>query len=152
MFSQFRKLLLLLEAPLKASGFQILRLDGAMSAKKRADVIKEFGVAGDAGPTVLLASLKASGTGINLTAASRVYLMEPWWNPAVEEQAMDRVHRIGQTRDVKVVKMVAKDSIDERILLLQEKKQKLAKEAFRKKGKDDKREVNLDDLRTLMSL
>ncbi|XP_023741321.1 putative SWI/SNF-related matrix-associated actin-dependent regulator of chromatin subfamily A member 3-like 1 [Lactuca sativa] len=151
-FSQFRKLLLLLEEPLKAAGFKTVRLDGVMSGKKRADVIKEFGDSDGCGPTVLLASLKASGTGINLTAASRVYLMEPWWNPAVEEQAMDRVHRIGQKQDVKVVKMIAKDSIDERILLLQEKKQKLAKEAFRKKGKEEKRDVNLDDLRTLMSL
>nr|GEX03070.1 putative SWI/SNF-related matrix-associated actin-dependent regulator of chromatin subfamily A member 3-like 1 [Tanacetum cinerariifolium] len=151
-FSQFRKLLLLLEEPLKQAGFKTLRLDGAMSAKRRANVIEEFGVPGPDGPTVLLASLKASGTGINLTAASRVYLMEPWWNPAVEEQAMDRVHRIGQTEDVKVVKMVARDSIDERILLLQEKKQKLAKEAFRKKGKEEKREIDLADLRTLMSL
>ncbi|KAJ0671550.1 putative DNA helicase chromatin remodeling SNF2 family [Helianthus annuus] len=151
-FSQFRKLLLLLEQPLKEAGFKTLRLDGAMNAKKRADVIKEFGESGAEGPTVLLASLKASGTGINLTAASTVYLMEPWWNPAVEEQAMDRVHRIGQNKAVKVVKMIAKDSIDERVLLLQEKKQKLAKEAFHNKGKDEKREIDLADLRTLMSL
>lgn len=152
MFSQFRKLLLLLEEPLKEAGFKTLRLDGTMNAKKRANVIEEFGVSGVGEPTVLLASLKASGTGINLTAASRVYLMEPWWNPAVEEQAMDRVYRIGQKEEVKVVKMIANDSIDERIMLLQEKKQKLAKEAFRKKGKDEKREINLADLRTLMSL
>ncbi|KAD3336225.1 hypothetical protein R6Q59_028546 [Mikania micrantha] len=151
-FSQFRKLLLLLEEPLKEAGFKTLRLDGAMSAKRRANVIEEFGGPGPGGPTVLLASLKASGTGINLTAASRVYLMEPWWNPAVEEQAMDRVHRIGQTEAVKVVKMIANDSIDERILVLQEKKHKLAKEAFCKKGKDEKREIDLADLRTLMSL
>ncbi|KAK9069299.1 hypothetical protein SSX86_013415 [Deinandra increscens subsp. villosa] len=151
-FSQFRKLLLLLEQPLKEAGFKTLRLDGAMSAKKRAQVIEEFGVSGGGGPTVLLASLKASGTGINLTAASRVYLMEPWWNPAVEEQAMDRVHRIGQKDAVKVVKMIANESIDERILSLQEKKQKLAKEAFCNKGKDEKREINLADLRTLLSL
>ncbi|KAJ9544195.1 hypothetical protein OSB04_023902 [Centaurea solstitialis] len=150
-FSQFRKLLLLLEEPLKAAGFKTLRLDGTMTAKRRANVIKEFGVSKADGPTVLLASLKASGTGINLTAASRVYLMEPWWNPAVEEQAMDRVHRIGQKEEVKVVKMIAKDSIDERIVLLQEQKQKLAEEAFRKKGKE-KRDINLADLRTLMSL
>lgn len=151
-FSQFRKLLLLIEEPLKEAGFKTLRLDGVMSAKRRANVIQEFEVPGPDGPTVLLASLKASGTGINLTVASRVYLMEPWWNPAVEEQAMDRVHRIGQKEEVKIVKMTAKDSIDERISLLQEKKQKLAKEAFGKKGKDEKRDINLADLRTLMSL
>ncbi|XP_071686463.1 putative SWI/SNF-related matrix-associated actin-dependent regulator of chromatin subfamily A member 3-like 1 [Rutidosis leptorrhynchoides] len=151
-FSQFRKLLLLLEEPLKKAGFKTLRLDGVMNAKKRANVMKEFEAPNPDGPTILLASLKASGTGINLTAASRVYLMEPWWNPAVEAQAMDRVHRIGQKEEVKIVKMIAKNSIDERITLLQEKKQKLAKEAFGKKGKEEKREINLDDLRTLMSL
>ncbi|KAF5750304.1 DNA/RNA helicase protein [Tripterygium wilfordii] len=151
-FSQFRKMLLLLEEPLKAAGFKILRLDGSMNAKKRAEVIKEFGVPGQDGPTVLLASLKASGAGINLTAASRVYLLEPWWNPAVEEQAMDRVHRIGQKDDVTIVRLIARDSIEERILTMQENKKKLANEAFRRQGLKDRREVTIDDLRALMSL
>ncbi|CBI32804.3 unnamed protein product, partial [Vitis vinifera] len=119
-FSQFRKMLLLLEQPLKAA--------------------------------VLLASLKASGAGINLTAASRVYLLEPWWNPAVEEQAMDRVHRIGQKEDVKIVRLIARNSIEERILELQERKKKLAKEAFGRRGLKDRREVGVEDLRMLMSL
>ncbi|KAL2501955.1 DNA/RNA helicase protein [Forsythia ovata] len=151
-FSQFRKMLLLLEQPLKAAGFKLLRLDGSMSAKKRAQVIKEFGVPTPQGPTILLASLKASGAGINLTAASRVYLMEPWWNPAVEEQAMDRVHRIGQKNDVKIVRMIARDTIEERILQLQEKKKVLARKAFGRKGPKDQREISRDDLRALMNL
>ncbi|XP_041027658.1 putative SWI/SNF-related matrix-associated actin-dependent regulator of chromatin subfamily A member 3-like 1 [Juglans microcarpa x Juglans regia] len=151
-FSQFRKMLILLETPLKAAGFKILRLDGSMNAKKRAQIIKEFGVPGEDGPTVLLASLKASGTGINLTAASRVYLLEPWWNPAVEDQAMDRVHRIGQEEKVKIVRLIARNSIEERILELQEKKKKLAREAFGGRGPKDRREIGLEDLRTLMSL
>ncbi|KAL6997704.1 RING-type E3 ubiquitin transferase [Sarracenia purpurea var. burkii] len=151
-FSQFRKMLMLLEEPLKAAGFKVLRLDGTMNAKRRARVIQEFEVPAPDGPTVLLASLKASGAGINLTAASRVYLLEPWWNPAVEEQAMDRVHRIGQTDDVKIVRMIARNSIEERILELQEKKKKLAREAFGRRGPKDRREVSVDDLRTLMSL
>ncbi|KAM5574492.1 putative SWI/SNF-related matrix-associated actin-dependent regulator of chromatin subfamily A member 3-like 1 [Rosa sericea] len=151
-FSQFRKMLLHLEEVLKTAGFKILRLDGSMTANKRAQVIKEFGVVGDDVPTVLLASLKASGTGINLTAASKVYLLEPWWNPAVEEQAMDRVHRIGQKEDVKIVRLIARNSIEERILELQEKKKKLAKEAFGKRGAKDRRDVGADDLISLMSL
>lgn len=150
-FSQFRKMLILLEEPLKAAGFKILRLDGSMNAKRRAQTIQEFGLLTPDGPTVLLASLKASGVGINLTAASRVYLLEPWWNPAVEEQAMDRVHRIGQKEDVKIVRMIAQNSIEERILELQEKKKKLAREAFGRKGPKDRRDVGVDDLRTLMS-
>ncbi|KAL8151079.1 hypothetical protein V2J09_020887 [Rumex salicifolius] len=149
-FSQFRKMLLLLEEPLKASGFKVLRLDGTMTAKKRASVIEQFSVQGPDSPTILLASLKASGTGINLTAASTVYLLEPWWNPAVEEQAMDRVHRIGQKENVKVVRMIAKNTIEERVLDLQEKKRNLAREAFGRKGSKDKREVSVDDVRTLI--
>jgi len=145
-------MLILLEEPLKAAGFKILRLDGSMNAKRRAQTIQEFGLLTPDGPTVLLASLKASGVGINLTAASRVYLLEPWWNPAVEEQAMDRVHRIGQKEDVKIVRMIAQNSIEERILELQEKKKKLAREAFSRKGPKDRRDVGVDDLRTLMSL
>ncbi|GMH29415.1 hypothetical protein Nepgr_031258 [Nepenthes gracilis] len=151
-FSQFRKMLLLLEEPLKAVGFKILRLDGSMNAKRRAQVIQEFSVSEPESPSILLASLKASGTGINLTAASRVYLLEPWWNPAVEEQAMDRVHRIGQKEEVNIVRLIARNTIEERVLELQERKKKLAREAFRKKGPKDKRDVNMDDLRTLMSL
>ncbi|XP_009768303.1 putative SWI/SNF-related matrix-associated actin-dependent regulator of chromatin subfamily A member 3-like 1 [Nicotiana tabacum] len=151
-FSQFRKMLLLLEEPLKAAGFKILRLDGSMNAKKRGQVIKEFEIPAPEGPTILLASLKASGAGINLTAASRVYLLEPWWNPAVEEQAMDRVHRIGQKEDVKIVRMIARSTIEERILELQEKKKLLARKAFGKKGSKDQRDISLDDLRTLMHL
>ncbi|KAL7134254.1 hypothetical protein ABFS83_11G014300 [Erythranthe nasuta] len=151
-FSQFRKMLLLLEEPLKEAGFNVIRLDGSMNAKKRAQVIKDFGVPAPVGPTILLASLKASNSGINLTAASTVYLMEPWWNPGVEEQAMDRVHRIGQKDDVKIVRLIAKDTIEERILQLQEKKRVLAKKAFGKRGQKEQREINRDDLSALMNL
>jgi len=151
-FSQFRKMLVLLEEPLKAAGFKTLRLDGTMNAKKRAQVIEEFSVSEPNSPTILLASLKASGTGINLTAASVVYLLEPWWNPATEEQAMDRVHRIGQKNDVKIVRIIARNTIEERVLELQEKKRELARGAFGRRGTKDKREVNVEDLRALMSL
>ncbi|XP_073016487.1 putative SWI/SNF-related matrix-associated actin-dependent regulator of chromatin subfamily A member 3-like 1 isoform X1 [Primulina eburnea] len=151
-FSQFRKMLLLLEAPLREAGFKVLRLDGLSNAKKRAQVIKEFEVPAPEGPTILLASLKASSAGINLTAASRVYLLEPWWNPAVEEQAMDRVHRIGQKDDVKIVRLIARDTIEERILQLQANKKMLARKAFGKKSSKDQREISRDDLRALMNL
>nr|AAM13210.1 helicase-like transcription factor-like protein [Arabidopsis thaliana]AAP68241.1 At5g05130 [Arabidopsis thaliana] len=151
-FSQFRKMLLLLETPLKAAGFTILRLDGAMTVKKRTQVIGEFGNPELTGPVVLLASLKASGTGINLTAASRVYLFDPWWNPAVEEQAMDRIHRIGQKQEVKMIRMIARNSIEERVLELQQKKKNLANEAFKRRQKKDEREVNVEDVVALMSL
>ncbi|XP_021745852.1 putative SWI/SNF-related matrix-associated actin-dependent regulator of chromatin subfamily A member 3-like 1 [Chenopodium quinoa] len=150
-FSQFRKMLLLLEEPLKAAGIKTLRLDGSMSAKERGLVIQEFSVSESDSPTVLLASLKASGTGINLTSASVVYLLEPWWNPATEEQAMDRVHRIGQRKDVKIVRIIARNTIEERVLELQKKKKELAKGAFGRKGKD-KKETTVGDLCRLISL
>ncbi|XP_052161839.1 putative SWI/SNF-related matrix-associated actin-dependent regulator of chromatin subfamily A member 3-like 1 [Oryza glaberrima] len=152
-FSQFRKMLILLEGPLKAAGFNILRLDGSMTAKKRSEVIRQFGCVGPDSPTVLLASLKAAGAGVNLTAASTVYLFDPWWNPGVEEQAMDRVHRIGQTKEVKVVRLIVKDSIEERMLELQERKKKLISGAFgRKKGGKEHKEIRVEELQMMMGM
>ncbi|CAN7036874.1 unnamed protein product [Brassica oleracea var. botrytis] len=151
-FSQFKKMLLLLETPLKAAGFTVLRLDGAMTVKKRTQVISDFGKPELTGPVVLLASLKASGAGINLTAASRVYLFEPWWNPAVEEQAMDRIHRFGQKQEVKMIRMIARNSIEERVLELQQKKKNLANEAFKRRRGKDQREFNVEDVIALVSL
>ena len=78
----------------------------------------------------MIASLKAGGTGLNLTAADHVFLMDPWWNPAAEDQAADRAHRIGQDRPVIVYRMVARDTVEERILALQEKKRALADAAL----------------------
>ncbi|KAF0895138.1 hypothetical protein E2562_006842 [Oryza meyeriana var. granulata] len=152
-FSQFRKMLILLEGPLKAAGFNILRLDGSMTAKKRSEVIQQFGHVGPGAPTVLLASLKAAGAGVNLTAASTVYLFDPWWNPGVEEQAMDRVHRIGQTKEVKVVRLIVKDSIEDRMLELQEKKRKLITGAFgKKKGGKEYKEIRVEELQMMMGM
>lgn len=136
-FSQFRKLLLLLEEPLNAAGFKTLRLDGTMNAKHRAKIIEQFQGQRRDGPTVLLASLRASSAGINLTAASRVYFMEPWWNHSVEEQAMDRVHRIGQKEAVKVVRLIVQNSLEEKILMLQEKKKQLSREPSKGMGMQD---------------
>lgn len=142
-FSQFSKLLLLLEEPLKAAGFKTLRLDGTMNAKQRANVIEQFQGSEKDGPMVLLASLRTSSTGINLTAASRVYLMEPWWNTGVEEQAIDRIHRIGQKEAVKVVRLIAQNSIEEKILMLRERKQA-------RKGFGMGMDMVVDDLRFLL--
>ncbi|KAF8663065.1 hypothetical protein HU200_055659 [Digitaria exilis] len=150
--SLLRKMLLLLEKPLEAEGFKILRLDGSMTLKKRLETIQQFANDGPDSPTVLLASLKAAGAGVNLTTASTVYLFDPWWNPGVEEQAMDRVHRIGQKKDVKVVRLIVKGSIEERILSLQERKKGLFANAFGKKGGKDNRDVRLEELQTMLGL
>uniref|UniRef100_A0A804QEN6 SWI/SNF-related matrix-associated actin-dependent regulator of chromatin subfamily A member 3-like 1 n=1 Tax=Zea mays TaxID=4577 RepID=A0A804QEN6_MAIZE len=149
---EFRKMLILLEAPLRKAGFKTLRLDGSMSAKKRLQVIQEFSHGGSDSPTVLLASLKAAGAGVNLTAASTVYLFDPWWNPGVEEQAMDRVHRIGQKKEVKVIRLIVKGSIEERILALQERKKRLISGAFGKKGGKNEKEMRVEELRMMLGL
>ena len=82
------------------------------------------------GPPVMLISLRAGGTGLNLTAADHVFLVDPWWNPAVEAQAADRAHRIGQERPVMVYRMIAQGTVEERILGLQDKKRSLFEAAL----------------------
>ncbi|HEY8943571.1 MAG TPA: DEAD/DEAH box helicase [Polyangiaceae bacterium] len=121
-FSQWTGLLDKVEPHLHAAGIRFTRLDG--STRDRAGVVAEF--QSEDGPPVMLVSLKAGGTGLNLTAADHVFLLDPWWNPAVEDQAADRAHRIGQDRPVMVYRMVAKDTVEERILALQERKRQLA--------------------------
>jgi SNF2 family DNA or RNA helicase len=121
-FSQWTSLLDRIEPHLGAAGIRFARLDG--STRDRAAVVGEFQDV--AGPPVLLVSLKAGGTGLNLTAADHVFLLDPWWNPAVEEQAADRAHRFGQQRPVMVYRMVTKDTVEERILALQERKRRVA--------------------------
>ena len=121
-FSQWTSMLDLLEPHLKARGIDFVRLDG--STRDRAEVVERFQT--DAAVPVFLVSLRAGGTGLNLTAADHVFLFDPWWNPAVEEQAFDRAHRIGQTKPVFVHRLVANDTVEERILALQEDKRALA--------------------------
>jgi SNF2 family DNA or RNA helicase len=125
-FSQWTSLLDLAEPHLEAAGIDYLRLDG--STRDRAGVVKGF--QDGAGPPVLLISLKAGGTGLNLTAADHVFLLDPWWNPAVEDQAADRTHRIGQDKPVMVYRLVAEETVEERILELQERKREIADAAL----------------------
>lgn len=125
-FSQWTSLLDRVEPHLREAGISFTRLDG--STRDRAGVVAEF--QNPAGPPVLLISLKAGGTGLNLTAADHVFLLDPWWNPAVEEQAADRAHRIGQDRPVMVYRLVAKDTVEERMLELQRAKRSLAEAAL----------------------
>jgi len=143
-FSQWTSFLDLLEGDLGRAGIAFLRLDG--STTNRAEVIEEF-QAGE-GPRVFLISLKAGGTGLNLTAADHVFFLDPWWNPAVEQQAADRAHRIGQTRPVFVYRLVAKDTVEEKILLLQDKKRALAAVAL--SGGQAAGELTREDLRALL--
>ena len=121
MFSQWTSLLDLIELRLKGTGIAFCRLDG--TTRDRGEVVQRL--PGSDGPPVMLMSLKAGGVGLNLTAADHVFLCDPWWNPAVEAQAADRAHRIGQDKPVFVYRLVANDTVEERILALQEKKRAL---------------------------
>ncbi|KAK6278867.1 hypothetical protein POUND7_019134 [Theobroma cacao] len=122
-FSQWTSFLDLLEIPLRRRGIGFLRFDGRLVQKQRENVLKEFRETGE--KMVLLMSLKAGGVGLNLTAASNVFLVDPWWNPAVEEQAIMRIHRIGQKRAVSVRRFIVKDTVEERMQQVQARKQKM---------------------------
>ncbi|MBK7861144.1 MAG: DEAD/DEAH box helicase [Archangiaceae bacterium] len=125
-FSQWTSLLDLIEPELKDAGIAFERLDG--STADRGAVTARF--ESPEGPPVMLISLKAGGTGLNLTSADHVFLVDPWWNPAVEAQAADRAHRIGQTRPVTVYRLVAPETVEEKILQLQEQKRALFEAAL----------------------
>jgi len=120
-FSQFVTMLKLIKEALDAEKISYTYLDG--STKDRQELVDKFNE--DESITVFLISLKAGGTGLNLTGADTVIHFDPWWNPAVEDQATDRAHRIGQTKVVNVYRLIARDSVEEKILLLSEKKREL---------------------------
>ncbi|MBN2574717.1 MAG: DEAD/DEAH box helicase [Deltaproteobacteria bacterium] len=117
-FSQWTSLLDLIEPALGQAGIPFCRLDG--STRDRGAVVDVFQDV--TGPPVMLVSLRAGGTGLNLTAADHVFLCDPWWNPAVEDQAADRAHRIGQDKPVMIYRLVAAGTVEERILELQQRK------------------------------
>ncbi|EIE90943.1 hypothetical protein RO3G_15654 [Rhizopus delemar RA 99-880] len=123
-FSQFTSMLSMLEKPLKNRGHKYLRYDGSMDVRQRAETVNKF--FDDPQITVLLVSTKCGSLGLNLTCANRVILLDVWWNPAIENQAIDRVHRIGQTKAVDVHRIFINDTIEDRILMLQKKKQSIA--------------------------
>ncbi|KAJ9650645.1 DNA helicase rad5 [Neophaeococcomyces mojaviensis] len=127
-FSQFTSFLDLIAPQLTRHNISHLRLDGTMNQKMRTQVLRSFTSEDttSSSPRVLLLSLRAGGVGLNLTAASRCYMMDPWWSFAVEAQAIDRVHRMGQTERVEVVRFIVKESIEGRMLSVQERKMAVA--------------------------
>lgn len=124
-FSQFTEMLDIIEKELLTRKKKFVRLDGSTPTKKRQLIVGEF--QDDQSIEIFLISLKAGGVGLNLTAAEYVFLVDPWWNPAAEQQAIDRTHRIGQTKKVFAYKMLCRNSVEERILALQQKKSSMAK-------------------------
>ncbi len=147
-FSQFTSFLAEIGHQLDEAGIAHYKLTGQTPAKKRLEMVDAFNA--DDTP-VFLISMKAGGTGLNLTGASLVILADPWWNAAVQEQASDRAHRIGQTRDVNVVKVVAKDTIEERIMALQETKRELAASLVGNQSEAMLATLTADDLIDLLS-
>jgi non-specific serine/threonine protein kinase len=125
-FSQFLGMLALIREKLTQLGVKFEYFDGSTSAPDREKAIQAF--QNNEETRVFLISLKAGGVGLNLTAADYVYIVDPWWNPAVEQQAIDRTHRIGQTKNIFAYRMICKDTIEDKIVQLQEKKRLLAKE------------------------
>ena len=136
LFSQFTSVLQKIEEDFKKQNISYLYLDGGTSAKDRVERVKRFNE--DSNSKVFLISLKAGGVGLNLTSASVVIHFDPWWNPAVEDQATDRAHRFGQENKVEVIKLVAKDTIEEKIVLMQEDKRELIQSLMDGKTMDGK--------------
>jgi non-specific serine/threonine protein kinase len=125
-FSQFLGMLSLIREKLVELGVRFEYFDGSTSAVDREKAIQSFQKNDEV--RVFLISLKAGGVGLNLTAADYVYIVDPWWNPAVEQQAIDRTHRIGQTKNIFAYRMICKDTIEDKILQLQDKKRNLARD------------------------
>lgn len=125
LFSQFTSMLELLEKDLEEKGISYYKITGETAKEKRVELVRRFN---EDGTPLFLISLKAGGTGLNLTGADIVIHYDPWWNLAVQNQATDRAHRIGQTKAVSVYKLIVKDSIEEKILRMQEEKKNLADE------------------------
>lgn len=131
-FSQFTTMLDLIQPHLHTSGIKYVRYDGSMRNDAREAALHSL--RNDPKTRVLLCSLKCGSLGLNLTAASRVVIVEPFWNPFVEEQAIDRVHRLNQTVDVKVFRLTVRETVEERIIALQERKRELARAAIEGAG------------------
>ncbi len=147
-FSQFLGMLALIRQKLEHDNIPYVYFDGSSSANEREQAIQTF--QNDHECRVFLISLKAGGIGLNLTAADYVYIVDPWWNPAVEQQAIDRTHRIGQTKNIFAYRLICKDTLEEKMLQLQEHKRALAADLVSDDSAFQKR-LTKDDIEFLFS-
>jgi len=145
-FSQFTSMLDLIEPFLDADGIKHVRYDGSMTKDKREASLEK--IRNSKTTRCILISFKAGSTGLNLTACNNVILVDMWWNPALEDQAYDRAHRFGQTRDVNIYKLMIPDTVESRILQLQDAKRELAKAAL-SGDKIKNKKLGMDDLLAL---
>lgn len=149
-FSNFVTFLNLIEGELKSHGHKSLRIDGQSSIMDRMNTIEAFN--NDNGPRFMLCSIQAAGVGINLARANHCFIMDPWWNEATESQAMDRVHRLGQTRPVRVVRFVMADSIEDRLVKVQRAKAALGKGSLEKLSAEEERQAKPTALKDLFEI
>lgn len=148
-FSQFTTYLDMIENKIRVAGWKMARIDGSQTIKKRGEQVEIF-QNGDA--QIFLISLKAGGFGLNLTAASYIFLMDPWWNPAVERQAIDRAHRIGQENKLTVYRPIIKESVEEKVLVLQQSKRELFRDLMAEDDDDYfSGKLNMEDFQHLLS-
>lgn len=151
-FSQFTSMLDLVGIALKREEYRTLRIDGSVSQVSRAKILEQFETEGELQPgasNILLVSLRAGGVGLNLVAAAHAFLLDIHWNPQVDAQACDRVHRHGQTRDVVIKRYIVSNTVEERLLQVQARKQDIADGALSAPTDEDTREARIAELKTL---
>ncbi len=149
-FSQFVTLLDLLQVPIDEKGWKCLRYDGGMSADRRNKAIEEFTDKADS--NIMLISLKAGNSGLNLVAASRVIILDPFWNPYIEMQAVDRAYRIGQQRSVQVHRILIEGTVEDRIMDLQDRKRDLVSSALDEGASRDIGRLGLQEFALLFGI
>ena len=146
-FSNFTSMLDLIKEELENLGISSYILTGSTSIKKREKIVEEFQT--NEQTKVFLISMKAGGVGLTLTAAEYVYIVDPWWNPSVEKQAIDRTHRIGQSKNIFAYKMICKDTIEEKIHLLQNRKNSISSEMIQEETEFVKK-LSIEDFKFLL--
>ncbi|UKZ73735.1 hypothetical protein TrVFT333_001385 [Trichoderma virens FT-333] len=149
-FSQWTSFLNIVEKQLEGAGLKYCRIDGSMNTEKRDQAIDALD--NDSETRIMLASLAVCSVGLNLVSADTVILSDSWWAPAIEDQAVDRVHRLGQRRETKIWRLVMENTIEERVLDVQQEKRDLVTKAFQEKGKTKKsNETRMADVMKLLS-
>ena len=150
LFTSFKTALDMVNKELQNHNISTYVIDGSIPSKKRMELVNKFN---EDETNVFLITLKSGGTGLNLTSADIVIHLDLWWNPAAENQATDRAHRIGQTKTVEVVKLICKGTIEERILELQNKKKILTEALIEGEERDTNiiSKLTIDDIKNLLS-
>merc|ERR1719186_1429768 len=150
--SQWTSMLQIIKVHVEAIGLRCAEINGQIQVKLRGNIVTEFNQESSRGPQVMLLSLAAGGVGLNLVGANHLFLLDMHWNPQLEAQACDRIYRVGQTREVKIHRFVVEDSVEEKILLLQEKKLSLAQDVLTGAKRSGANKLSMDDLKMLFQV